>query len=184
MGVLVLGAAFDVAIVETVGIGQSETDVRHVVDTLLFVVQPGSGDCLQYMKAGVMEVPDVLVVNKGDLELAARTRLELRAALASLRAAGIARSEVPIATTCALDGTGIAELVSLVRAHGRDLAASGELARRRRDGAVAWAVRAFVRRYGEQGVERVGGEGALRALVGHEVDAGREVIEIIDGLSG
>src|ERR1019366_2504151 len=107
MGVLVLGAAFDVAIVETVGIGQSETDVRHVVDTVVFVVQPGSGDALQYMKAGVMEVPDILVVNKGDLELAARTRAELGAALTSLRAAGIASHEVPIATTCALDGTGI-----------------------------------------------------------------------------
>jgi LAO/AO transport system kinase len=184
MGVLVLGAAFDVAIVETVGVGQSETDARHVVDTLVFVVQPGSGDCLQYMKAGVMEVPDVLVVNKGDLDLATRTRLELGAALGSLRAAGIAPRDVPLVTTCALEGTGIAELVSVLRAHGQALAASGELERRRRDGAIAWAMRAFVRRYGEAGVERLGGETVLRDRVREAIGAGREVLEIIDALAG
>ncbi len=183
LSVLVLAAAFDVTVVETVGIGQSETDVRHVVDTLVFVVQPGSGDALQYMKAGVMEVPDLLVVNKGDLELAARTRLELGAALASLRSAGIATEPIPIVSTCALDGTGIDELVRLLRAHGEAMASSGELGRRRREGAVAWATRAFVRRYGEQGVERVGGPERLQDAIRCRVDEGRQVIEIVDGLS-
>src|ERR1700733_6665038 len=90
LGVLVLSAAFDVTLVETVGVGQTETDVGHVVDAVAFVVQPGSGDALQFLKAGIMEVPDVLVVNKADqADLARRAMAELRAALASLRGAGI-----------------------------------------------------------------------------------------------
>ncbi len=73
LAVLVLSAAFDVTLVETVGIGQTETDVGNVVDGVAFVVQPGSGDALQFLKAGIMEVPDVLVVNKADqTELARR----------------------------------------------------------------------------------------------------------------
>jgi LAO/AO transport system kinase len=183
LSVLVLSAAFDVSIVETVGIGQSETDVRHVVDTLVFVVQPGSGDSLQYMKAGIMEIPDLLVVNKADLELASRTRLELKAALASLRSAGIAEHEVPLVSTSAVKGDGVTELVTLLRRHGDELVSSGELSRRRRDGAIAWGASAFLRLYGERGVDRIGGEGALRDLVGRGVDAGQEVIEIIDALS-
>ena len=59
--------AFDVVVVETVGVGQSETDVEEVCDTVAVVVQPGSGDTLQFLKAGIMEVPDVLVVTKADL---------------------------------------------------------------------------------------------------------------------
>ncbi len=62
-----LAAAFDVVVVETVGVGQSETDVEDVCDTVAVVVQPGSGDVLQFLKAGIMEVPDVLVVTKADM---------------------------------------------------------------------------------------------------------------------
>lgn len=71
--------------IETVGVGQSETDVEEVCDTVAVVVQPGSGDTLQFIKAGIMEVPDVLVVTKADLgEAAARARRDLDAALRSL----------------------------------------------------------------------------------------------------
>ena len=62
-----LSAAFDVVVIETVGVGQSETDVADVADTVAVVVQPGSGDALQFLKAGIMEIPDVLVVTKSDL---------------------------------------------------------------------------------------------------------------------
>src|SRR4029079_12642405 len=62
-----LAVAFDVVVVETVGVGQSETDVAEVADTVAVIVQPGSGDVLQFLKAGIMEVPDVLVVTKADL---------------------------------------------------------------------------------------------------------------------
>ncbi len=182
MAVLVLSAAFDVTIVETVGVGQSETDVRNVVDTLAFVVQPGSGDALQYMKAGVMEVPDLLVVNKADLAEADRTRLELRGAVASLTAAGLSEREIPIVTTAPLDGRGIAELSAALDAHARTLASNGQRDARRRAGAVAWARRAFLQRYGERGVARVGGAAVLSRKLTEGIDEGKEVLAIVADL--
>ena len=62
-----LAAAFDIVVIETVGVGQSETEVAEAADTVAVIVQPGSGDALQFLKAGIMEVPDVLVVTKADL---------------------------------------------------------------------------------------------------------------------
>src|SRR3954454_19010081 len=80
-----LASAFDLVVVETVGVGQSETDVEEVADTVAVVVQPGSGDVLQFIKAGIMEVPDLLVVTKADLgDVALRARRDLSAALRSL----------------------------------------------------------------------------------------------------
>jgi LAO/AO transport system kinase len=80
-----LAPAFDVVVVETVGVGQSETDVEEVCDQVAVVVQPASGDVVQFLKAGIMEVPDVLVVTKADLgEAADRARRDLTQALAAL----------------------------------------------------------------------------------------------------
>src|SRR3954453_10963051 len=80
-----LSAAFDVVVIETVGVGQSETEVAEVADTVAVVVQPGSGDVLQFLKSGIMEIPDVLVVTKADLGvIATRAVRDLRAALRSL----------------------------------------------------------------------------------------------------
>ncbi len=76
-------------VVETVGVGQSETDVEELCDTTAVVVQPASGDTLQFLKAGIMEVPDVLVVTKADLgDVALRAQRDLRAALRSLGVRG------------------------------------------------------------------------------------------------
>ena len=86
-----LAAAFDVVVIETVGVGQSETEVAEAADTVAVVVQPGSGDVLQFLKAGIMEVPDVLVVTKADLgQVAQRARRDLHAALRSLGGSGVA----------------------------------------------------------------------------------------------
>ena len=82
-----LAAAFDVVVIETVGVGQSETEVAEVADTVAVVVQPGSGDVLQFLKSGIMEIPDVLVVTKADLgQVAISARRDLHAALRSLGA--------------------------------------------------------------------------------------------------
>jgi LAO/AO transport system kinase len=189
LGVLVLSSAFDITIVETVGVGQTETDVGHVVDAVAFVVQPGSGDALQFLKAGIMEVPDVVVVNKADqAELARRAIAELRAALVSLRGAGIGphtagAPPVPLLATSARDGTGVAELWAALESHRARLEKTGELAARRRTGAVAWGARAFSRRHGEAGVERVGGEAALEAAIVSRMDAGEEIPAIIESLA-
>jgi LAO/AO transport system kinase len=184
LAVLVLSAAFDVTLVETVGVGQTETDVGHVVDAVAFVVQPGSGDALQFLKAGIMEVPDVLVVNKSDqAELARRAMAELRAALASLHGAGIGeKGDAPLLATSALDGTGVPELWSALVRQREALEKTGELAPRRRTGAIAWGARAFARRHGEAGVERVGGEAALESALASRIDAGEEIPAIIESL--
>src|SRR5581483_1252524 len=80
-----LAAAFDVVVIETVGVGQAETEIADVADTVAVVVQPGSGDVLQFLKSGIMEIPDVLVVTKADLgQIAMRTRRDVAAALRSL----------------------------------------------------------------------------------------------------
>ena len=85
-----LAAAYDRVLVETTGVGQTETDVEHVVDTVCLVIQPGSGDVLQFIKAGIMEIPDVIVVNKADHgRLAQRAAADLAGALDSLRTAGM-----------------------------------------------------------------------------------------------
>src|ERR1019366_7546852 len=62
-----LAAAFDIVVIETVGVGQAETEIADVADTVAVVVQPGGGDVLQFLKSGIMEIPDVLVVTKSDL---------------------------------------------------------------------------------------------------------------------
>ncbi|HEY6888705.1 MAG TPA: GTP-binding protein, partial [Solirubrobacter sp.] len=124
-----LSAAFDVVVIETVGVGQSETDVAEAADTVAVVVQPGSGDALQFLKAGIMEVPDVLVVTKADLgAIARRAEHDLRAALGALGA-----QAVPVLAVSALRPTsGIAELADALDAHraGLDLAAARTRARR------------------------------------------------------
>src|SRR5881409_895068 len=82
-----LAAAFDVVVIETVGVGQSETDVAEAADTVAVAVQPGSGDALQFLKAGIMEIPDLLVITKADLgAVARRAEHDLRAALGALGA--------------------------------------------------------------------------------------------------
>ncbi len=99
-------AGFDVVVVETVGAGQSEVDIAGIADTTVVVVAPGAGDDIQAMKAGILEVADVLVVNKADLPGAETTRRDLLAALA-LTDGG----DVPVLATTATTGTGVPDLV-------------------------------------------------------------------------
>ena len=85
---VLMRALFDRVLIETVGVGQSETEVAGVADTVVFCVQPGSGDSLQFMKAGIVEIPHVIAVTKADLGGAAeRARADVAGAL-SLAAAG------------------------------------------------------------------------------------------------
>src|SRR5215211_358145 len=153
-----LAAAFEVVVVETVGVGQSETEVAEVADTVAVVVQPGSGDVLQFLKAGIMEIPDVLVVTKADLgDVALRARRDLNAALRSL-----GRRDVAVAAVSSVPPPrGIDELVAALDAHraGLDLAARRLAARR------AGALADFVAEHGERGLRGLGGRrAALRAL--------------------
>lgn len=164
-GVAVLGAVFDRVFVETVGVGQSEVEVASLVDTLLYVANPGAGDLLQFMKAGVLEVPDVFVVNKADVgALAERTAGELASGL-GLGERGDAGWTAPVLLTSARDSVGIDGLTDALDAHREHLLASGSLAERRRQGSEAFILATLERRYGSHGTAHLGGAAGLRARV-------------------
>jgi LAO/AO transport system kinase len=161
----VLAAAYDLVLIETVGVGQSEVAVRHVADSVVLVVQPGSGDVLQFLKAGVMEIPDLLVVNKADHgPSATRAASDLKSALSTLRQVGAAEGELQVLLTSARDRQGIGELADALAAHRLQLGANGVLARRGQ-GRMAWALEWLARRVGSLGLEALGGLPALRATL-------------------
>jgi LAO/AO transport system kinase len=133
-------AGYDVVIVETVGIGQSEVAVASMVDSFVVLLQPGAGDELQGLKKGVIELADLLVVNKADGEgraAAERTRSEYRRAVELLRV-GNAGWRPPVLCVSGLTGEGIAEVWAAVGAHQDALQATGDLAAKRRNQALAW----------------------------------------------
>ena len=133
-------AGFGVVIVETVGIGQSEVTVAGMVDCFLVLLQPGSGDELQGIKKGVLELADGLVVNKADGEvraLADRARREYERALSLLRP--LSPSWQPrVLSASGLSGEGVGAVWEMVLAHREALRASGEGEARRRDQTRAW----------------------------------------------
>ncbi len=170
-----LAATFDIVVVETVGVGQAETDVEDVCDTTVVVVQPGSGDTLQFMKAGIMEVPDVLVVTKADLEdVARRARRDLVQALGALGS-----QEVPVITVSALPPpSGIDELADALDAHRAGLHLPGRRVRARR----LTALREFAAEHGEAALRAVGGRrGAETFLAGR--DEAASVDELMQALA-
>jgi LAO/AO transport system kinase len=133
-------AGYDVAIVETVGVGQSEIGVHAMVDFFAVLLQPGAGDSLQGMKRGVLELADALVVTKADgdqLALAERTRGEHASALELLRPTSAVWTPRVLAAS-AVTGQGIDALWELVLAHRTALEAAGELAARRQRQAREW----------------------------------------------
>jgi LAO/AO transport system kinase len=133
-------AGYDVIIVETVGTGQSETAVADMTDFFLALMLPGAGDELQGLKKGLVELADMIVINKADGDNAARARVaaaEYGAALHILTPR-LAEWHPPVVTCSALTGTGIAELWAHVLDHRRRLDATGALAARRREQQVKW----------------------------------------------
>jgi len=115
--------------IETVGVGQGEVDIVDHADTVVLVLVPGSGDSVQALKAGVMEIPDVIVVNKAEHPLADALVHDLRGVLALAPHEGW---QVPVLTADALGGGGVAELEATLEAHRAELEATGALAQRRR----------------------------------------------------
>lgn len=170
-GVQILSAVFDWVFVETVGVGQSESEVAYLVDTLCFVAQPAAGDTLQFMKAGILELPDLFVVNKADLGASAlRTANELQAGLGM----GTSREDdwtPPVLLTSARDGEGIRELVDQMEAHRQHLDARDSLGERRLRGRVAYVLESLQRAYGAHGIDRAGGRDALEQRIGSSESA-------------
>jgi LAO/AO transport system kinase len=133
-------AGYDVVMVETVGIGQSETAVADMTDFFLVMMLPGAGDELQGLKKGIVELADMIAVNKADGDNVARARLaaaDYRAAL-NILVPHSAHWSPPVLTYSALTGSGIAELWAQVLEHKEKMTGSGELAARRREQQVKW----------------------------------------------
>ena len=119
----------DVVLLETVGVGQAEVDIIDHADTVVLALMPGSGDSIQALKAGVMEIPDVIVVNKSDHPLTDTMVREIRGVLSLGPQEGW---RVPIVKTEASRGEGIEELAEALQAHREHIAGEGTLAERRR----------------------------------------------------
>jgi len=123
--------------VETVGVGQAEIDIIDHADTVVLVLMPGSGDSIQALKAGVMEIPDVIVINKADNPLTDTMVREMRGVL-SLADPGVGKERaegvwrVPIVKTEASRGEGVDDLVARLEEHRAHILAAGQLAERRR----------------------------------------------------
>jgi len=138
--VLLEAAAFDVILVETVGVGQSEVAVANMVDTFVFLTLARTGDQLQGIKKGVLELADIVVVNKADGEHAVEARAAARELAAAIRLIYPRETlwRPPVLTMSALDGTGLGELWDTVLKHREVLTEAGEFDARRRAQQVDW----------------------------------------------
>lgn len=152
---VVMRALFDRVLIETVGVGQSETDVAGVADTVVFCVQPGSGDSLQFMKAGIVEIPHLVVVTKGDMGAPAeRARADVAGAL-SLATAGGNDWPVKVLAVSSRSGAGMDRLMDALEAHRDYLAAEGRLAVTRHHQSEGWIAQSLRDRFGRDGLARL-----------------------------
>ncbi len=160
----------DYMLVETVGVGQSELDIVGVADTVVVVLVPESGDSIQTMKAGIMEIGDVFVVNKSDRKNAEALAAEIRGTI-SIRAARGAGWHAPVLLTQAVGGQGVGELALEIENHGKFLEQSGLLREKRR------------KRIKKDLMEEVSGILASFALevVADDRDGAEIVVEVLDG---
>jgi LAO/AO transport system kinase len=152
---VLMRALFDIVLIETVGVGQSETDVAGAADTVVLCVQPGSGDSLQFMKAGISEIPHILVVTKSDLgDAAERARSDALAVLGL--ADPVPGWAVPVLALSALRREGIDALADAVAGHWRSLNEGDRLAEARRAQAAHWLVEGVREGFGRDGLLRMG----------------------------
>jgi LAO/AO transport system kinase len=171
-----LAAAFDIVVIETVGVGQGEVEIADVADTVAVVVQPGSGDVLQFLKSGIMEIPNVLVVTKSDLgQIAIATRRDLSAALRSLGS----RSTRVVGVSSIPPPSGIEDLLGALEEHRQAL----DLGERRLQARRAGALKDFTVEHGERGLRALGGRSSAEALLEGQ-ERGLEVPALVAALEG
>ncbi len=156
--VVLMRAVFAKVIVETVGVGQSETDVALVADSILLCVQPGSGDSLQYMKAGIAEIPDITAVTKMDLgAVAQQTRRDLASALTktggTTGSGDHHRWQVPVLGITATEQNSVDALIDAFDRHQQHLG-DKLLTDQRHGQAATWVERGLKEAYGREGLKR------------------------------
>ncbi|MCF4166890.1 methylmalonyl Co-A mutase-associated GTPase MeaB [Zavarzinia compransoris] len=150
---VLMRAAYDRVLIETVGVGQSETDVTQVADTVVFCVQPASGDSLQFMKAGIVEIPHIAVVTKADLGApATRARADLAGALSLSE--DVTGWKVPVVLVSSTVGEGMATMMDALDRHAAHLAETGAGAVQRADQGAAWLAETVRDQYGKSGLAR------------------------------
>jgi LAO/AO transport system kinase len=174
----------DDVLLETVGVGQGEIDVVDHADTIVLALMPGSGDSIQALKAGVMEIPDVIVVNKADHPLADTMMREVRAVL------GLGPQgdwKVPVVRTEAARGEGVTDLLNQIDAHREHITETGSLAERRarnlRAEVLGIAAARLRRRLERRAEEDPDWEGLLESVTRREIDpasAARKLLESVD----
>ena len=173
---VLMRAIYDCVVVETVGIGQSEADISFVADTLLLCIQPGSGDSLQFMKAGIMELPDIVAVTKSDLgDPAQRAKADVEGALGLVATAG---RRIPVVLVAAAQNLGLDALDEAIEQH-RDWLGDGErLTRRRAVQESVWVEEAIRSRFGNVGLKaaraimpRAGGPFSAERILSRELQA-------------
>ena len=152
---VLMRALFDLVMVETVGVGQSETEIALCADTVLFCVQPGSGDSLQYMKAGIAEIPDLVAVTKSDLgQSASRAKADVKGAL-SLARPDSAAWQPRVLLLSAQTGEGLNALAEAIAEHRTWLQVDDRLVVRRAAQAESWLGLAIRERWGREGARRL-----------------------------
>lgn len=161
----VFEAVYDITIIETVGVGQSETEVSQVADTVAFIVQPGSGDILQFMKAGIMEIPHVLVVNKADQKALAKKAASDLMLTKEYSESELKGWELIVVMTSALEKWGQKELVDVLEGHRKFLKDLGMLEEFRHRNRIEWVSMLFKERFGEFGLEVLGGEEKVLKII-------------------
>ena len=141
----------DVILVEAVGSGQADIDIALISDTVVLVLNPGAGDEVQMMKAGILEAADIFIVNKSDLAGAEQLRMSLDAMLAmSAKSANGSEWKRPVLMAEAACGKGIREIAEAILEHKDYLAASGELDKRRKERArleLTWALEDYLKKH-------------------------------------
>jgi LAO/AO transport system kinase len=146
---VLMRAVYDLVLVESVGIGQSEADISFVADTVLLCVQPGSGDSLQFMKAGVTELPDVVAVTKADMvDAARRTRADVEGALTLYSE----QRRAAVVLVAASRGEGLDDLDKALADHRAWLTEDERLARKRHLQEELWIEQAIRARFGSAGL--------------------------------
>ena len=161
----ILGAIYDIIIIETTGVGQNEADIRHIADTILLVIQPGSGDALQFIKAGIMEIPDIFVINKVDHPTSSdHTMHDLKHALHACDH----ESSIPVIKASATHNIGIKSIIQSIEHHQKKTASKRAL--KRRKGTIAWIYQLFLTLHGTYGIQSLGGHTSLIQKIEKELD--------------
>ena len=154
---VVMRALFDRVLIETVGVGQSETDVAGVADTVVFCVQPGSGDSLQFMKAGIVEIPHLIIVTKADLGAAAeRAKADVTGAM-SLAFSDETLWSPKVLVVSARTGAQMDKLLATLKEHERHLSIDGRLGEMRNRQSQKWVLDAIRDQYGRRALDLFSG---------------------------